>query len=151
MINYQLAQVNVSRMKGTSINDPEMKDFRDHTGTIHLLADEAPGFVWRPLFDPNATSSFLDIHDPQVLINLSVWEDVASLKDFTYNTFHSDIMKRQREWFQKYETAHYALWWIEAGDYPSVKQAIEKLNLLEKYGATKEVFSFKNIFEKPSF
>ena len=130
MKDYQLAQVNVSRMKGQSIMDPEMKDFRDHTALIHTMADNAPGFVWRPPFDPDNTSAENVLEDAQVLINISVWQDVASLKEFTYNTFHSHIMKRQREWFQKYGSAHYALWWIIAGDFPSERKAIEKLNPL---------------------
>ncbi len=146
---YQLAQINVARMKGQSIDDPEMKDFRDHTDAVNALAESSAGFVWRATFDPSAVPTPNGLEDEQVLINFSVWEDVASLKAFTYKTFHTAIMKRQKEWFQKYGTAHYALWWITAGNFPSEREALDRLSYLQENGPSKRVFTFKEVFEKP--
>ena len=131
---YHLAQLNVARMKGVSIEDPEMKDFRDNTDRVNELAEATP-----------VTNA---LNDEQVLINFSVWEDVASLREFTYKTFHSAIMKRQKEWFQKYGTAHYVLWWIKAGTTPTVQEGLEKLKFLQKHGASKEAFTYKEVYEK---
>lgn len=136
-------------MKGVSIEDPEMKGFRDNTDRVNELAESLPGFVWRDAFDLEASSVPNAHNDEQVLINISVWEDVASLKEFTYKTFHKEIMKRQKEWFQKYGTAHYALWWIKAGGFPKEQEALDKLDYLQKNGASVEVFNFKEVFDKP--
>jgi hypothetical protein len=32
-------------------------------------------------------------------------------------TFHSDFLKRRKEWFSAYATAHTAMWWILAGQF----------------------------------
>jgi hypothetical protein len=37
-------------------------------------------------------------------------------------TFHSDFLKRRKEWFSAYATAHTAMWWILAGHLPTVKR-----------------------------
>lgn len=147
-MKYHLAQVNVARMKGVSIEDPEMVDFRDNTDAVNALADAAPGFVWRDVFDETAIPTPNALNDEQVLINFSVWEDVESLKEFTYKTFHTAIMKRQKEWFQKYGTAHYALWWIEAGVIPTEQEAVERLAYLQENGASAYAFTFREVFEK---
>tara|TARA_R110002012_G_scaffold6531_3_gene30800 strand:- start:33291 stop:33704 length:414 start_codon:yes stop_codon:yes gene_type:complete len=136
-------------MKGVSINDPEMKDFRDHTDEVNALAEQSKGFVWRDVFDENAEPKPNALADEQVLINFSVWEDVESLRAYTYKTFHTAIMKRQKEWFQKYGEAHYALWWIKAGTTPTEKEAIKRLAYLKENGASEHAFTFKEVFEKP--
>jgi hypothetical protein len=146
---YHLAQVNVARMKGVSINDPEMKSFRDHTDEVNALAEQSKGFVWRDVFDENAAPQPNALADEQILINFSVWEDVESLRAYTYTTFHTAIMKRQKEWFQKYGEAHYALWWIKAGTTPTEKEAIKRLGYLQEHGASEHAFTFKEVFEKP--
>lgn len=146
---YHLAQLNVARMKGVSIEDPEMKDFRDNTDRVNELAESSPGFIWRDIIDTEAAPAPNVLNDEQVLINFSVWEDVASLREFTYKTFHSAIMKRQKEWFQKYGTAHYVLWWIKAGTTPTAQEGLDKLEFLQEHGASKEAFTFKEVYEKP--
>lgn len=94
-------------MKGVSIDDPEMKDFRDYTDAVNAIASSSQGFVWRETFDPELPQQSNVLNDEQVIINFSVWNDIESLREFTYKTFHSAIMKRQKEWFQKYGKAHY--------------------------------------------
>jgi len=148
-MKYQLAQVNVARMKGVSIDDPEMIDFRENTDRVNALAESSPGFVWRDKLDPDALPQPNVLDDEQVLINISVWEDVASLREFTYKTFHTEFIKRQKEWFQKYGSAHYVLWWAEAGQHPSEKIAMERLTYLQKNGASQQGFTFQELFESP--
>lgn len=148
-MKYHLAQVNVARMKGVSIDDPEMVDFKNHTDRVNALAEASPGFIWRDVYDENTPPKPNALDDTQVLINFSVWENVETLSAFTYTTFHTAIMKRQREWFQKYGTAHYALWWIKAGSIPTEKEAITRLTHLQEHGATKTAFTFKKPFSKP--
>lgn len=148
-MGYHLAQVNVARMKGVSIDDPEMIDFRNHTDAINELAESSPGFLWRDAFDPDAAPQLNVLQDEQVIINFSVWKDVLPLKEFTYKTVHAAIMKRQKEWFQNYGKAHYALWWIEVGAIPTEKEAIDRLDYLQEHGASERAFTFREVFDKP--
>ena len=47
MSEYQIAEINVARMKGININDPIMKEFVDNLDKVNALAESSPGFVWR--------------------------------------------------------------------------------------------------------
>ena len=44
---FQLAEINVARMKGVNINDPIMKEFVDNLDRVNNLAETSKGFVWR--------------------------------------------------------------------------------------------------------
>ncbi len=64
--------------------------------------------------------------------------------------FHSDFLKRRKEWFSAYGTAHTAMWWILAGRLPTVQEAVDKLDFLQKNGASPNSFDFRNKFPAPS-
>ena len=136
-------------MIGVNLEDPIMKEFVDNLDRVNSLAENSPGFVWRLKDESNNASSFDPFDDEQVIINISVWEDIASLERFTYKTFHTDFLKRRKEWFQKYGKAHYALWWIKAGAFPSVQEAVNRLEHLQLHGPSERAFSFKDQFTKP--
>lgn len=46
MPNYELAQLNVAKMK-ESLESPSMADFVANLDRINALAESSPGFVWR--------------------------------------------------------------------------------------------------------
>jgi len=148
-VKYQLAQINVARMIGVNIEDPIMKEFVDNLDRVNALAENSPGFIWRLKDESNNASSFNPFDDEQVIINISVWEDITSLENFTYRTFHTDFLKRRKEWFYKYGKVHFALWWIEKGKYPSIQDAIERLEHLQSNGATEKAFNFRDKFARP--
>lgn len=143
---YQLAQINVARMKGVNIEDPIMKAFTDNLDSVNELAENSPGFVWRLKDESNNASSFNPFNDEQIIINISVWENTESLKKYTYKTFHTDFIRRKKEWFEKYGKVHFALWWIEKGKYPSIEDSIERLEYLQTNGPTRRAFNFKDNF-----
>ena len=149
-MNYQLAEINIARMKGVNIDDPMMKEFVDNLDNVNELAEKSPGFVWRLKDESNNASSFTPYDDEQVIINISVWEDIDSLENFTYNTFHTDFLKRRKEWFLKYGEAHFSLWWIKEGEFPTNDESVKRLSLLQEQGATAEAFSFKHRFNTPA-
>lgn len=149
MKKYQLAEINVARMKGVNIDDPVMKEFVDNLDRVNTLAENSEGFVWRLKDDNNNATSLNPYDDEQVIINISVWESVETLEQYVFKTFHSEFLKRRKEWFYKYGQVHTAMWWIEAGKYPTVGEAVKKLAALQKNGATQEVFNFKDRFSAP--
>ena len=141
---FQLAQINVARMRA-SLTDPSMKSFVDLIDPINALADASPGFVWR-LRDPNATLA----GDPNILVNLSVWESIEALKEFTYRSGHIAPFRARSMWFEPYGSAHLALWWIPAGTTPSIEDGAARLAMRDRDGDTTASFSFANIFPPPA-
>ncbi|HAI37500.1 MULTISPECIES: DUF3291 domain-containing protein [unclassified Maribacter] len=146
---YQLAQINISRMIGVNINDPIMKEFVDNLDKVNNLAEQSEGFVWRLKDENNDATSFNPYNDEQVIINISVWQSIASLETFVYKTVHTDFLKRRKEWFQKFGKVTTAMWWISEGDFPSVENAVEQLDYLQKNGPSQKIFDFRNKYAPP--
>ena len=148
MTVFHLAQVNVARALAP-LDDPLLADFVANLDRVNALADAAPGFVWR-LKDESGNATGIEVNDdPRVIINLSVWRTAELLFDFVYKTGHSSIMARRREWFERRDGPHMALWWVQAGHRPSVAEALERLALLAARGPTAEAFTFKTRFPAP--
>ncbi|MEL7119977.1 MAG: DUF3291 domain-containing protein [Bacteroidota bacterium] len=146
---YQLAEINVARMIGINIDDPIMKEFVDNLEQVNRLAESSPGFVWRLKDESNNATQFNPFDNEQVIVNISVWESISALENFTYKTFHTDFLKRKKEWFSKYGMAHFAMWWIEKDIFPTLEEAIERLRHLQENGPTDLAFNFKVKFLKP--
>ena len=113
MSEYHLAQVNVAIFRRPK-DDPANRDFIDALDRVNAAADAAPGFVWR-LQDESGNA--LDVPagssvNPNLEVNLSVWEDVESLQNFVYRQLdHVSVLKRREEWFDS-TMSRMALWWI---------------------------------------
>lgn len=141
----QLAQVNIGRVKG-EMTDPVMAGFVARLADINALADERPGFVWRLQTEDGDATAVRPYDDARVLINMSVWADLASLKDFVYRSAHSAVMRQRRDWFERFESVYVALWWVPEGHRPPVAEAVERLAHLERHGPTPIAFSFTEPF-----
>src|SRR5579862_4357976 len=120
-MTHHLAQVNVARMLAP-LDSPVMAGFVAQLPVVNAAADRSPGFVWRlstPEGDATAVRAY---DDPHMLFNLSVWESVESLKEFTYNQGHLAVFRDRAQWFERPAQAHMAMWWIPAGHLPSVEE-----------------------------
>lgn len=148
-MNYQLAEINVGRIKGVDINDPIMKEFVDNLDTINKLAEESDGFVWRLKDESNNATALNPFNDEQVIVNISVWEDVDSLMNYVYKSFHTDFLKRRKEWFKTYGKVNTAMWWIKEGEFPTLEEAAAKIKYLQENGSSEIAFDFRNQFPKP--
>jgi hypothetical protein len=84
--------------------------------------------------------------DARILINLSVWSDLASLRGYVYSSDHAAVMRRRREWFERFDRIYVALWWVPAGHRPSVPEAVARIAHLEQHGPTGHAFSFTEPF-----
>ena len=147
MLHYQLAQLNIAKMK-YAIESSEMKDFVNNLENINALADSSPGFIWR-LQTEDGDATGIDFFDSDVLVNMSIWCDVESLRDYVYKSAHAKIMSRRKEWFQRVEEAYTVLWWMPEGEIPSLDEAKSKLELLKTQGPTVQAFSIKQAFPSP--
>jgi len=152
MSNYHLAEINIAKMKGVDINDPIMKEFVDNLEAVNTLAEESEGFIWRLKDDTDSynATSLNPYNDEQIIINVSVWESTETLEHYMYKTFHSEFLKRRKEWFLKFGKAHTAMWWIPKGHIPTIEEAVEKLDYLQKNGVSKLVFDLRNKYPAPN-
>ena len=147
MASYHLAQLNIAKMKYPA-EAPEMADFMNNLDRINALAEKSPGFIWR-LQTEEGDATNIDFFGPDILVNMSVWQDSESLHDYVYRTSHAQIMSRRIEWFERFEDSYTVLWWISAGDIPALEEANEKLELLRAQGPTADAFTFKQPFSAP--
>jgi hypothetical protein len=147
---YQLAQINIAKMLGVNIADPIMLEFVNNLDRVNQLAEESQGFVWRLKDESNNASNQNPCNDEQLIINILVWENIETLENFTYKTFHSDIMRRRKEWFSKYGKAYYALWWIKKDEFPSIEGALARLKQLQVKGPSDRAFNFRVKFPFPN-
>ncbi|HEY2161528.1 MAG TPA: DUF3291 domain-containing protein [Solirubrobacteraceae bacterium] len=89
------------------------------------------------------------LDDPQLIINLTVWESLEAMRDFVYgDRAHLAVMRRRREWFERV-AVHTALWWVPAGHRPTVIEAEERLEHLREHGPTPTAFTFRHNFRGP--
>lgn len=150
MNTYQIAQINIARMKGVNIDDPIMKEFVDNIDRVNAIAEDSKGFVWRLKEENNNATSLNLYNDEQIIVNVSVWETIEDLENFIYKTFHATFLKRRKAWFQRFGKVYTAMWWIPAGQFPTTAQAVEQLTYLQEFGATEKVFDFSTKFPRPN-
>ena len=139
---FHLAQVNIGRARG-EMTDPVMAEFVANLPEINALADHSPGFVWRLQTedgDATAVRPYADTRDPHQSFRMGGRAGAARLR---LRSAHAGVMRRRREWFERFERIYVALWWVPAGHRPSVAEAVERLAHLERHGPTPFSFSFR--------
>jgi hypothetical protein len=144
MNHYHLAQVNIAKMLAP-FDTPIMQDFIGNIDKINTIADNSNGFIWR-LKDEDKELGAKIFQDNSLLINTSVWENLESLFNYTYNTDHIEVFKRRKEWFSKFKMLHMAFWYVPIGCEPNFQDAKNRLNYLNTYGDTPYEFTFKAKF-----
>jgi len=125
-----------------------MQGFVARLEEINALAERSAGFLWRlQTEDGNATAFRPYPDDNSILINMSVWADLDSLREYVFRTVHAEVMRQRREWFEKFDGVYVALWWVPAGHRPSLEEAVGRIAHLESHGATPFAFSFTQPFD----
>ena len=143
---WNIAQVNIGRMNGTSIDDPVMSDFVAQLDRINKLAESSKGFVWRLKEDAGNATLIRYNDDARIIINMSVWESVDDLSFFTYKTLHRDVLAQRNKWFEKMSHHFQALWFVPRFSFPSIDDAKFRLNYLQENGPTPMAFNFARRF-----
>lgn len=147
--SYHLCHLNIGPAKAP-LHDPLMEGFVSKLAEINQLAYDSPGFVWHLKIDINNPDDLAMYGEPGMLFNLSVWESVEALQAYTYKSHHGQIMKRRREWFGEMNTPNYALWWLPAGELPTLEDGKKRIAHLAEHGPTDYAFTFKQPFPNPA-
>jgi Domain of unknown function (DUF3291) len=147
--NWHLAQVNIGIPRGP-MDSATMAGFAAMLEPVNALADDAPGFVWRLQDEGGDATSISVFDDPGLIVNMSVWKSIEPLWEFVYDGRHLEVMRRRREWFTRMAEQFMCLWWLPAGELPTVADAEERLERLRADGPTLRAFTFKQRFAAPS-
>ncbi|MEO1329709.1 MAG: DUF3291 domain-containing protein [Pseudomonadota bacterium] len=127
-------------------DDPRSAEFADALDRVNAVAMRSPGFVWMlpeeemdavqrdpegPLGGDNLTAS-----------TLSVWESVAHLRAFVFETVHARFMRRRDLWFEPHAGPSMVIWPVAPGHRPSIAEAQARLDLLTAEGPSAEAFGW---------
>ena len=145
MSEYQLAQLNIAKMKA-ELEDPIMAGFVEQLDYVNSIADSSPGFVWRFESEKGNATDIRAFEDNMLLVNMSVWEDIEYLKSFVYESFHLELLKQKKDWFHKFDGVFQVLWWVRAGHKPGVEEAKQRLAYLQANGPSDIAFNFQHYF-----
>lgn len=144
-----LAELNIGRLLAPT-DDPRVKEFMDNLDRVNGLGKRMPGFVWMSegSGEPGTGNTENNIgDDPQLVFNLTVWEDLASLETFVYKTLHTKFMDRKAEWFEVLDQQHFVMWWVQEGHRPSREEALERLEDLRANGPSPRAFGWDDLRE----
>ncbi|GAA3871036.1 DUF3291 domain-containing protein [Celeribacter arenosi] len=150
---HHIAELNVGRLIAPT-DDPRVGEFMESLDRINSLGKRMPGFVWmmEGSGEPGTGNTAAKIDgDPQFVSNLTVWEDVATLENFVFNTVHKQFYDRREEWFEVLGKQHFVMWWIEKGHKPTLDEALERLAYKEKHGDTDHAFGWSYLKEAKLF
>jgi len=140
-----LAQLNIGRLRAP-IDAPAIADFRTSLDRINALAEASPGYVWRLQDGTGNATGIKPFGDELEIVNLTVWESIEALADFTYRSGHVELLRRRREFFEVPDQPILCLWWISEGTIPGVEDAIARLDHLRAHGPTPRAFTFRQQF-----
>ena len=144
-----LAQLNIGRL-AAPVDDPRVADFMSALDRVNSIGKRSPGFVWmmegsgEP--DTGNTESFI-AGDRQLVSNLTVWTDVASLEQFVWNTVHRQFYARRAEWFEVMGEQHFVMWWVPEGYRPTLEEALVRLGHLRAHGPSEHAFGWDWLVE----
>jgi len=147
MGGFQLAQLNIATMR-EPLESPSMADFVANLERINALAEQSPGFAWR-LKDDEGDATSLRPFGEMMIVNMSVWQDIESLRRFAFESAHVEILRRRREWFDRMSDAYAVLWWVPQGHHPTEHEAAGRLEYLRANGVTAHAFTFGDTYPPP--
>jgi hypothetical protein len=145
-----LAQLNIAKAK-YSLESPEIKEFVDNLEPVNNTAESSNGFIWRLKDESGDATNIQAFSDPDIIVNMSVWDSVDALKNFMFRTHHRDFLRRKTEWFHNIPEDSYVLWWIPVAHIPTTEEAVEKLDFLRTHGDTPNAFTFKSNFSAKEY
>ncbi|MFK8024942.1 MAG: DUF3291 domain-containing protein [Ilumatobacter sp.] len=149
--SHHLAQLNLGLFRAPLDSD-EMREFRLALEPVNAIAEATPGFVWRLQDDSGGSSSNVAVPglDSELWApNMSVWESFEALQHFMYKSGHSSYLRRRSEWFERPDGLINVLWWIPAGEIPTLEDAVRRLRHLEAHGPSQEGWDLRRRLDPP--
>lgn len=141
-MDAHLAQFNTATLRHP-MEHPETASFVALLDAVNEAAEASPGFVWRHGIDSRDSNDTAYV-DPYVLVNASVWETPAHLRDYVYKGIHLDTFRRRADWFV---SSAQVMWWVPVGHVPTMEECRGRLDFLHEFGSTP--FAFRTASNQP--
>ena len=143
-----LTQLNLALAKYPLSSD-EMADFVAIVAEVNAAADASDGFIWRLRDDGDGSLSVRlsaeGLDDNAMLVNMSVWRDLAALRAFVIDDpGHRAVMKRRGEWFHRAIEPMTVCWYVNDGETPTVGDAQARLLELRRSGPSEQLFEYSH-------
>ena len=150
---YHLAELNIGRLLAPT-TDPRVAEFMAALDRVNGLGKRMPGFVWmmEGSGEPGIGNTEAKIGgDPQFVSNLTIWESVATLEAFVWNTVHRAFYQRRAEWFEVLGKMHFVMWWVPSRHRPTLNEALARLDHLRQFGESDHAFGWAWLKEAKLF
>ena len=137
-----IAQMNWGKLKYL-LQDKRMFEFAQSLNDVYGLAERHPGFIWR-IPDDQVDTQLTNLgFDKYISATVSVWNDIDSLKDYTYNSLHGMYLKRSSEWFEIIDGPHLVIWNVENNTHPTFKESFARLEYLKDNGPSDYAYGWE--------
>ncbi len=144
----RLIQINIAKLRD-SMDSPLLADFVAQLDQVNTQAESSEGFYWR-LKDDTGNATALSESAPwgaDYIVNMSAWKDAASLMAFVYKQAdHASVMRERKKWFEQMSIPHFAMWWLNDDQTPTLADAKRRLDHLYEHGETPYAFTFRSQF-----
>ena len=138
-----LAQLNIAQLR-FPLDDARMVGFVEQLADVNAGAEAADGFIWRLKDEvgPGATSYRL-LGREDLIVNLSVWRDLASLRAYVVGfAAHREALRERAQWFERATEPMTVCWEVPDGHMPTLEEAEAQLLQLRAEGPSEDVFPF---------
>ena len=145
-MTLHLAQLNIARLVAPR-GHSRVAEFMDNLERVNDIGRRSPGFVWLMEGAEGPGGGNTDAHiggDQRLIANLSVWEDIESLRKFVFQTVHKRFFERSAEWFEAPDGPRFVMWHIEAGHRPDLAEGLERLEHLRAHGDSARAFGWSH-------
>lgn len=78
---------------------------------------------------------------------LSLWTDLQSVFSYAYSDLHGHALRNRRQWFEHLPNKLYAGWWVADDEIPTWSDAADRLDHLDRHGASPYAFDFRTPFD----
>jgi hypothetical protein len=142
---HHLAEFNIARIR-YPLDDPRMAEFVDNVDRVNRLAEKIDGFVWR-LQDESGHAMNMRVYDDlTILPNLTLWETPQALERFVWQTLHGRFYRRRETWFAPIDTP-LVMWWVPAGERPTMAEGVARRDHLIAHGPSDYAFGWESLHD----
>ena len=143
---HHLAQLNLSWARAP-LHGRVMAGFVARTPAVDAAGRQAPGFCWR---HPPGEDDGLVFGDPRIVPNLSTWADLEALEAFVQGPVHGAVLRLGSRWFLPPGPTAQVLWWVPAGHHPTLQEARDRRDHLDRHGPTDVAFTALTARQPPA-
>lgn len=105
---------------------PRLDYYTARAKLMDKVAECGKGFVWKYETQLGGGASILLDDYPRIVINLTVWQSLSSLKQYIWKTLRTKTYERPGERFTPMQEGSMVLWDIPGNERPDIPTAIER-------------------------